>query len=101
VQGLRSPHVLVTGHPYVDIWQAVRPAAVGIPRWPEVPRGVSWKEGVCRALGWVDRRGTADPAQGWCHVLDSVTSFRDLEPALLGAVEALIDFVTASSPVTS
>ncbi|HKS52552.1 MAG TPA: DUF3097 domain-containing protein [Pseudonocardiaceae bacterium] len=101
VQALRSPHVLVTGHPYVDIWQAVRPAAVGIPRWPEVPRGVSWKEGVCQALGWVDRRGTADPAQGWCHVLDSVTSFRDLEPALLGAVEALIDFVTTSGPVTS
>lgn len=94
VQAVRSPHVLVTGHPYVDIWQAVRPAAVGIPRWPDVPRGVPWKEGVCRALGWVDRRGAADPAQGWCRVLDSVEGYRDLEPALLGAVEALIDFVT-------
>jgi hypothetical protein len=101
VQAVRSPHVLVTGHPYVDIWQAVRPAAVGIPRWPEVPRDVPWKEGVCRALGWVDRRGTVDPAQSWCRVLDSVTSFRDLEPALLGAVEALIDFVTTSAPATS
>ena len=101
VQAVRAPHVLVTGHPYVDIWQAVRPAALGIPRWPEVPRDVPWKEGVCRALGWVDRRGTADPAQSWCRVLESVTSFRDLEPALLGAVEALIDFVTMSTPATS
>ena len=101
VQAVRSPHVLVTGHPYVDIWQAVRPAAVGIPRWPAVPRDVPWKEGVCQALGWVDRRGIADPAQSWCRVLDSVTSFRDLEPALLGAVEALIDFVTSPAAESS
>src|SRR5207248_3177278 len=95
VQVVRSPHVLVTGHPYVDIWQAVRPAALGIPRWPDVPRGVPWKQGVCLALGWVDSRGIADPAPGWCRVLDSVASFRDLEPDLLAAAEALIDFVTA------
>lgn len=95
VQAVRSSHVLITGHPYVDIWQAVRPAAVGISGWPEVPRGVPWKEGVCRALGWVDRCGVAEPAQGWSRILGSVKGFRDLEPALLGAVEALIDFVTA------
>jgi hypothetical protein len=35
--------------------------------------------------------------QGWCRILDSVTSFRDLEPALLGAIEALIDFVTTDA----
>jgi DUF3097 family protein len=95
VQAVRSSHVLVTGHPYVDIWQAVRPAALGIPRWPDVPRGVPWKQGVCLALGWVDRCGNADPAAAWRRVLDSVASFRDLETALLTAVEALIDFVTA------
>lgn len=94
VQQVRSEHVLVTGHPYVDIWQAVRPAALGIGHWPEVPRGESWKEGVCRALGWVDRAGVADPVAGWCRVLGAVRGFRDLEPALLGAVEHLIDFVT-------
>ena len=60
-----------------------------------MPRGVSWKDGVCQALGWVDRSGIADPAQGWSRVLGAVASFRDLEPALLGAVEKLIDFVTA------
>ncbi|MGH3975161.1 MAG: DUF3097 domain-containing protein [Pseudonocardiaceae bacterium] len=95
VQAVRSEHVLVTGHPYVDIWQAVRPAALGIPGWPDVPRGVPWKQGVCQALGWVDRCGIADPAEGWSRVFGAVEGFRDLEPALLGAVEQLIDFVTA------
>jgi hypothetical protein len=97
VEAVRTPHVLVTGHPYVDIWQAVRPPVLGIPRWPDVPRGVPWKDGVCQALGWVNRSGIADPAEGWCRVLGAVTGFRDLEPALLGAVEQLIDFVTAGS----
>jgi hypothetical protein len=60
-----------------------------------VPRGVPWKEGVCRELGWVDRAGVPDPIAGWQRVLGAVQGFRDLEPALLGAVERLIDFVTA------
>ncbi|MGH3788797.1 MAG: DUF3097 domain-containing protein [Pseudonocardiaceae bacterium] len=98
VEVVRSAHVLVTGHPYVDIWQAVRPAALGIPGWPDVPRGVPWKQGVCRALGWVGRSGIPDPVEGWGRVLGAVEGFRDLEPALLGAVEQLIDFVTTESP---
>lgn len=95
VAAVRSEHVLVTGHPYVDIWQAVRPAALGIPNWPEVPKGVAWKDGVCRRLGWVDGAGEPDPVLGWQCVLGAVSSYRDLEPALLGSVEQLIDFVTA------
>ncbi|WP_068029198.1 DUF3097 domain-containing protein [Nocardia mexicana] len=81
-------HVLVTGHPYIDVWQAVRPDAVGIRAWPEVPRGEDWKTGVCRRLGW----GT--PKEGWRRVYNAVDSFRDLEAPLIGAVERLIDFVT-------
>ncbi|WP_433709845.1 DUF3097 domain-containing protein [Nocardia sp. CA-084685] len=81
-------YVLVTGHPYIDVWQAVRPAAVGIAAWPEVPRGEDWKTGICRRLGW----GT--PQQGWRRVYHAVESFRDLESPLIGAVERLIDFVT-------
>lgn len=45
VAALDDPNVLVTGHPYVDVWQAVRPSSVGIEAWPEVPRGMPWKEG--------------------------------------------------------
>ncbi|OHV40653.1 MULTISPECIES: DUF3097 domain-containing protein [Pseudofrankia] len=81
-------HVLVTGHPYIDIWQAVKPASVGIRAWPEVPRGQPWKEGVCRALG------VREPAEMWRRVLASVDSYSDLEVGLLRAVEELIDFVT-------
>ncbi|MFF4320038.1 DUF3097 domain-containing protein [Streptomyces sp. NPDC001568] len=82
--------VLVVGHPYVDVWQAVKPSALGIAAWPVVPRGQDWKTGVCRALGWPENTGAA-----WQHILSRVTSYRDLEPALLGRVEELIDFVTA------
>jgi hypothetical protein len=85
-----SPHVLVAGHPFVDIWQAVKPAAVGIVGWPRVPMGEPWKEGVLRALGW-----PADTAAGWRRILRAARSFTDLEPALLGTVEQLIDFVTS------
>ena len=83
-----GPYVMVTGHPYVDIWEAVKPASVGIPSWPQVPRGTEWKEGVCAALGW------SDPQTGWRTVLAAVDSFTDLEVPLLTAVEQLIDFVT-------
>jgi hypothetical protein len=84
-----SPHVLVLGHPYVDVWQAVRPGALGIAAWPVVPRGTDWKEGVCAALGW-----PVDPPAAWRRVLAAVRGYADLEPSLLGRVEELIDFVT-------
>ena len=86
--GVDHPDVLVTGHPFVDIWAAVKPAVVGIERWPDVPKGQSWKDGVCAALG-VD-----DPRLFWKRILNSVSSWTDLEPQLIGAVEQLIDFVT-------
>ncbi|MGA5419257.1 DUF3097 domain-containing protein [Streptomyces lavendulocolor] len=84
-------HTLVVGHPYIDVWEAVKPASVGIPAWPSVPRGQDWKTGVCRALGWPENTGAA-----WRHILSRVRSYKDLEPELLGRVEELIDFVTAS-----
>lgn len=87
VASIGEDYVLVTGHPYVDIWQAVRPAAVGITAWPAVPRNVEWKSGICAALGW------GEPHDGWHRVLAGVRSFRDLETPLIGAVERLIDFV--------
>jgi hypothetical protein len=92
----RGPHgqnVLVVGHPYVDIWQAVKPARVGLEEWPTIPRNVEWKHGICAALGW-PHEDQADIARAWKRILTRVTSFADLEPALLGRVEQLIDFVT-------
>lgn len=84
-----SSEVLVVGHPYIDVWEAVKPSSVGIAAWPSVPRGEDWKTGVCRALGWPENTGAA-----WQRILSCVRSYRDLEPALLGSVEHLIDFVT-------
>ncbi|MCW2527408.1 MAG: hypothetical protein JWM76_2268 [Pseudonocardiales bacterium] len=84
-----SPFVCITGHPYVDVWQAVKPAAIGIASWPTVPRGEDWKDGVARALGF------SEPRELWRRVLGSVNSYADVEVPLLRAVEELVDFVTA------
>ena len=89
VAAVDSPFVLVTGHPYVDVWQAVKPERVGIRAWPVVPPGRPWKEGVCAAVG------VAQPADMWRRVLAGVSSYRDVETPLLNAMERLIDFVTA------
>jgi len=86
---IRSPHVLVRGHPFVDIWQAVKPGVVGLGEWPRVPRGLPWKETVAAAIGHVD------VAAAWRFILSRVGTYHDLEPALLAPVEELIDFVTA------
>ncbi|PFG28702.1 DUF3097 domain-containing protein [Corynebacterium renale] len=83
-----GPHVLVTGHPYIDIWAAVKPERLGIRAWPEVPYGEDWKTGVCNRLGW------SDPKEGWSRVYNAVNSFRDIDSSLIGAVERLVDFVT-------
>jgi hypothetical protein len=90
----RSPHVLVVGHPFIDIWAAVKPASVGLASWPDVPPGQPWKEGVLARIGW-PHRTQADVAGAWRRILRSVTGYTDLDPALLGRVEELIDFVTA------
>lgn len=88
VARVNSPYVLITGHPYVDVWQAVRPTALGIPAWPVVPPGRPWKEGVCAALG------VTEPADMWRLILSRVDSFADVETPLINAMERLIDFVT-------
>nr|WP_269429223.1 DUF3097 family protein [Actinobaculum suis] len=88
------PGVLILGHPYVDVWQAVKPAALGIPAWPEVPRGEDIKTGTLRRLGW-PHATKEDIGRGWARILSCVHSYKDLEPSLLGRMEELIDFVTA------
>ena len=89
-----DPDVLVVGHPFIDIWAAVKPARLGLKAWPDVPRGLSWKEGVLARIGW-PHETPQDVAAGWRRILHAVTSYADLEPELLGRVEELIDFVTA------
>lgn len=82
------PEVLITGHPFVDVWAGVRPGVVGLDAWPEVPHDpdVPWKEGLCARLGV--------PFDGfWPRLRNGVRSYADLRPELVGAVEQLIDHV--------
>jgi hypothetical protein len=88
VAAVDDPHVLVTGHPYVDIWQAVKPERVGLKKWPVVPPGRPWKEGICAAVG------VREPADMWRRILASVTSYKDVETPLINSMERLIDHVT-------
>lgn len=92
-----SPWVRILGHPYVDVWQSVRPARLGLEAWPVIERGRSWKHGILAELGWPHRSQT-DVALGWKRILGTVRSYSDLEPTLLASVEELIDFVTVPPP---
>ena len=84
---VRSDHVLVTGHPFVDVWAGIQPRVLGLAEWPDIALGVPWKEGMCRALG-------VEPDGFWPHLRNRVHTYADLRPELVGAVERLIDFVT-------
>lgn len=87
---VRHAGVLITGHPFVDVWAAVKPEVVGIDAWPQVPMGTPWKEGICAALG------RSDPRAFWRELLGSVSRYTDLDRSLVGSVERLIDFVTVT-----
>lgn len=93
-RGPYGRHTLVVGHPYVDIWQAVKPGRLGLAAWPTIPRAVAWKAGICQALGW-PHGDQAQIAAAWQRIRGRVRDWNDLEPALIGRVEELIDFVTA------
>lgn len=93
MRGKWGAHVLVVGHPFVDVWQSVKPARLGLEAWPTIPRSIEWKQGICQHLGWPHAE-QADIARAWKAILGRVDSWTDLEPAFLGRVEELIDFVT-------
>ena len=86
-------NIKIVGHPFIDIWQAVKPQVLGIPAWPQVPRGEDWKKGILRRLGQ-PHQNQEDVANAWKRILARVDSYSDLDPTLLGPVESLIDFLT-------
>ena len=58
--------------------------ATGVAQWPVIPRGPSWKHGICAELGW-PHDAQADVARAWKRILGTVRSYADLEPTLLRA----------------
>ncbi len=95
-RGPGGAHTLVVGHPFIDIWQAVKPARLGVTAWPVVPRRHGLEARRVRGAGLAahpagrHRQGVAaDPGPG--------AGLERPEPALIGRVEELIDFVTASA----
>ncbi len=83
------PNVLIRGHPYVDIWAAIRPEVIGRDAWPDIPKGIDWKTGMLAELGF---RGT--PGEFWTTLRNRVRTWDDVATPLVRAVEELIDFVT-------
>jgi hypothetical protein len=92
-RGPFGAHVLVVGHPFIDVWQVVKPARLGLVAWPDIPRSIEWKHGICASLGWANG-DQSDIARAWQRILGQVRTYADLEPVVLGRVEQLIDFVT-------
>ncbi|MDJ0320094.1 DUF3097 domain-containing protein [Pseudarthrobacter sp. PS3-L1] len=96
-QVMRGPgaagNVIIVGHPYIDVWQAIKPSVLGIEKWPVVPRGQDWKTGILTAFGW-PHATKEDVGLGWQKLLGAVRNYADLEPSLLGRVEEVIDFLT-------
>ncbi|MFJ5106588.1 MULTISPECIES: DUF3097 domain-containing protein [Micrococcaceae] len=88
-----AQNVLILGHPYVDVWQAIKPATLGIKAWPVITKGTDWKTGVLRAFGW-PHSTAEDIGIGWQRLLSTVQHYGQLEPQLLGRIEELIDFLT-------
>ncbi len=52
---MRFDSVLVLGHPYVDVWQAVKPSVLGLRQWPAVPKSEDIKLGTLHRIGWLPR----------------------------------------------
>ena len=92
--GPHGAHVRIVGHPFIDIWQSIKPARLGIAAWPDVPKGEDWKRGTLRRLG-MPHEAQEDVGRAWQRMRSRVRDWNDLEPELLGRVEELIDFVTA------
>ena len=90
-------HVMITGHRFIDVWHAILPATLGIPAWPQVPRGEDFKIGTLKRLGLAHKDQT-DVANAWQAMCKRVRSYRDLDPAFNREVERLIDFVTQDQP---
>ena len=78
----RASHVLVVGHPYVDVWQAVRPGASASRRGRR-SRAATPGRPACRRAPGLAARDEAE-LRCWRRILGTVATYAELEPELLG-----------------
>ena len=88
------PHVRSSGHPYVDVWQSVRPARARAGRVAGRPPRQTGSTAICAELGW-PHDSQADIARAWKRILGACAATPTSSRACSASVEELIDFVTA------
>jgi len=85
---INDPNVLIVGHDFIDIFAAVKPERLGIERWPDIPHGEDYKQGLATRLGYTDSAGLFQV------VSQAVRSWTDFDQSLIRSVEEALDFVT-------
>ena len=73
--GPYGAHVLVVGHPYIDIWQSVKPARVGLRSWPDDP-ALDRVEARHLRSARLPHENQADIARAWQRILGIGAEFR-------------------------
>lgn len=92
-RGGYGDYVMITGHRFIDIWQAIKPERIGRKAWPEVPMDEDFKLGTLKRLG-LPHEGQSDVGKAWQAMLARVRDWHDLDPRFNTEMERLIDFVT-------
>ncbi|MDN5995375.1 DUF3097 domain-containing protein [Acidipropionibacterium jensenii] len=93
-KGGYGDHVMITGHRFIDVWQAIKPERIGRKAWPEVPMDEDFKLGTLKRLG-LPHESQSDVGKAWQAMLAQVRDWHDLDPRFNTEMEKLIDFVTA------
>lgn len=92
-RGGYGDYVMITGHRFIDIWQAIKPERIGRKAWPGVPMDEDFKLGTLKRLG-LPHEGQSDVGKAWQAMLARVRDWHDLDPRFNTEMERLIDFVT-------
>ncbi len=93
-KGGYGDYVMITGHRFIDVWQAIKPERIGRKAWPEVPMDEDFKLGTLKRLG-LPHESQTDVGKAWQAMLARVRDWHDLDPRFNTEMERLIDFVTA------
>ena len=77
-RGPGGEHTLVVGHPFIDIWQAVKPGRLGISSWPVVR--AAWTGSMACARPGLAAQPAGRHRKGVAADPGRVRDWNDLEP---------------------